>query len=225
VRWCGAGCSRLTATLVALLLLAYPVTARADADPASDFLLAQDAFYPYLPRVPPQLEATLNGLLVAAARARLPLKVAIIGSPLDLGAIPNFFGHPQPYAEFLEREISFSGPQPLLVVMPAGFGVAGAGPRSALADVSIDSSERTYGLTRSAILAVVALARADGRQLALPRIPAPPNPQGGVPSAVVLGLPAAVLIVICLAVLRRRTRSRASRAASSPPPASSPPSA
>ena len=55
----------------------------------------------------------------------LPLKVAIIHSPADLGAIPSIFGKPQGYANFLDREISFNGPVPLLVVMPDGYGVAG----------------------------------------------------------------------------------------------------
>jgi hypothetical protein len=213
----GGTCCSLTATLALLVLVLHPGCARADADPASDVLLTQSAFYPYQPRVPPRLEATLNSLLSATARARLPLKVAIIEVPLDLGAVPNFFGHPQPYAEFLEREISFNGPEPLLVVMPAGFGLAVAGPASALARVPIDSREQTYGLTRSAILAVVALADASGHPVAMPRIPPPAGSAGGLRRPLLIALGAALLIVLVLIALRRRALRKRRRRRSAPP--------
>ena len=117
----------LASALVALLLLgANACPALADADPASDVLLAHNAFFPYRPAVSSQLYSAVNGTLGAAARVGLPLKVAIIGSSEDLGAIPELFGHPQTYATFLDREISFNHPQPLLVVMPSGFGLANA---------------------------------------------------------------------------------------------------
>jgi len=38
-----------------------------------------------------------------------------VGSATDLGGVPNLFGHPQAYATFLDSEISFNRPQPLLV--------------------------------------------------------------------------------------------------------------
>jgi hypothetical protein len=212
-----AACCSLIATLALLLLVLHPASARADADPASDVLLTQSAFYPYQPRVPPRLEATLNSLLAASARAHLPLKVAIIGVPLDLGAVPNFFGHPQPYAEFLEREISFNGPEPLLVVMPAGFGLAAVGPASALTHVPIDSREQTYGLTRSAILAVVALADASGHSVAMPQIPPPAGSGGGLPEPLLFALAAALVIVFALVVLRRRALRKRRHRATGPP--------
>ena len=157
--------------LVMVLLGAVPAAAHADADPASDVLLTQGAFFPYEPAVPPKLAFTLNTVLGASARVGLPLKVAIIGSRQDLGGVPVFFGRPQKYAEFMDREISFNNRQSVLVVMPAGFGVVGAGPVSALAHLPVDARHGSAGLTRSAILAVVALARARGHSIAVPALP------------------------------------------------------
>src|SRR3954453_3989674 len=117
----------LTAVLATAMLV--PAPAAADGDPASDTLLGQNVFYPYQPKVSPAVAARLNAETAAAKRAGFPLKVALIASPLDLGVIPDLFGKPQKYADFLDQEISFQGKQPLLVVMPAGYGVQGvSGP-------------------------------------------------------------------------------------------------
>jgi hypothetical protein len=181
--------------------------ARGDGDPASDVLLAQSAFYPYQPPVPSKLEAALNALLAAASREHMPLKVAIIGSREDLGAVPTFFGHPQKYAEFLDREISYNQPQPLLVVMPAGFGLVVAAPASALAQLTIDTHHGTYGLTRTAILAVTALARANGHTIALRPIPTATSAgHGGLPTALLFSLPVVLLIVAGIAIRRSSKR-------------------
>ena len=190
--------------LLAFLILsasaaAYPISARADGDPASDVLLAQSVFYPYQPKVSSALEAAMEKTLHAAAAGGLHLKVAIIGAPEELGLIPNLFGHPQEYAEFLDREISFNHPQPLLVVMPAGFGVVPANQASALAQVPIYKQQRSCGLTRSAILAVVALARFRGHPIVTPSIPASSTHDGSPPALLVFGLPAALLMLAGLA--------------------------
>jgi hypothetical protein len=186
-----------------------PSLSWADGDPASDVLLAQDVFYPYQPKVSPALEAALEKTLRAAASAAgLHLKVAIIGAPSELGLVPKFFGRPQAYAQFLEREIAFNQPQPLLVVMPAGFGVASAPPLSALTGVPIYAQQRSDGLTRAAILAVAALARYEGHPIAIPSTSS--SSSGGSPPALlVFGLPAALLAIAGLAMMRLgRSRSR-----------------
>lgn len=192
--------------LLALLCLLVPATARADGDPASDVLLTQKAFYPYQPQPSPKLEAALNALLAQASGAGMPLKVAIVGSREDLGAVPSYFGHPQQYATFLDREISNNKLQPLLVVMPAGFGLADADPVSALAHVSTDTSAypRTDGLVRAAILAVTALARANGHSIALPPIVlSSTTRRGGSPSAILFGIPVLLLVLAGVPVLAR----------------------
>jgi hypothetical protein len=195
------------ARLLALLILSVPIAthavpAHANGDPASDVLLAQDVFYPYQPQVSHGLEAAMNTALRGATGVGLSLKVAIIGSPEELGVVPNLFGHPQDYAQFLDREISFNRPQPLLVVMPAGFGLVHAGSPNALAGLAVDGQHGSYGLTRSAILAVVALARAHGSHIATPSIAPSSQTSHGAPALLVFGLPAALLALGGLAVMR-----------------------
>ncbi len=185
------------------MLATRPATVRADADPASDVLLGQNAFYPYKPRVAQSLEVAMEKILRAAARAGLPLKVAVIGSPEDLGAIPNFFGHPQKYAEFLDKEISYNNRPPLLVVMPAGFGVVAAGSPGALARLKVDTHEGSYGLVRSAVLAVAALASASGKRISTPPIPANASAGRGLPG-ILFVIPVALLLLAFPLILRRR---------------------
>jgi hypothetical protein len=209
------GRSKATVAAVLLLLLIdvisigyKPTQSWADGDPASDVLLAQDAFYPYQPKVSPALEAAMEKALRAAGRAgALRMKVAIIGAPEELGLVPKFFGHPQAYAQFLDREISFNQQQPLLVVMPAGFGVIPANLAKELAGVPVYAQQHSYGLTRSAILAVVALARVQGHPIATPAI-SPASSSSSAPALLVFGLPAILLAVAGVVVMRRgRARS------------------
>jgi hypothetical protein len=205
--------SRAGAALVLLLVLAalssHSAPSWADGDPASDVLLAQDVFYPYEPKVSPGLEGALESTLRAASRAAsLHLKVAIIGAPNELGLVQRLFGHPQAYARFLEREIAFNQPQPLLVVMPVGFGLVAATGASALASVPIHAQQRSNGLTRSAILAVAALARYRGHPIPIPS-PSSSSSGGSPPALLVFGLPAALLALGALIAMRRGGSRRA----------------
>jgi hypothetical protein len=169
----------LLAAVLALWSLASAVPSLADADPASDVLLGAPAFFPYQPAVSQALQAQLQRDLAQLQKQGLNLKVAIIESPVDLGAIPNMFGRPQAYAEFLDREISFNQPQPLVVVMPQGFGVSHAGSPSALGGVKIDTAHRSDGLTASAILAVQQIARGAGKSVSGGRVPVGGGSAGG----------------------------------------------
>jgi hypothetical protein len=200
----------LAAVVVCAAFAALPAGAGADGDPASDVLLAQEVFYPYQPRVSASLEATMSRTLREAAARGVHLKVAIILEQYELGLVPQFYEHPQAYADFLDREISFNHVQPLLTVMRAGFGLAAAGPASALAGVRVDRSQRSYGLTRSAILAVVALARADGHPIPAPSIPAESGGAGSTPLLLAFGVPIALLVLGGFLVARRGRRPRAS---------------
>src|SRR5581483_2438175 len=87
--------------------------AYADGDPASDVLLVQNVFYPYQPKVPAELESALERALAETGRGTgVHFKVAIILTAPELGLVPQYFGRPQAYARFLDREISFNSPQP-----------------------------------------------------------------------------------------------------------------
>ena len=119
--------------IAALALAGRAATAGADGDPASDVLLEQNVFYPYAPATSPSLQRALDGATAAAASSGVPVKVALIASAVDLGAITQLWRKPQAYGDYLGQEISFSGSQRLLVVMPDGYGTHGLTAREAAA--------------------------------------------------------------------------------------------
>jgi hypothetical protein len=158
---------RLIAVASVVLVPASVVPASAalaDADPASDVLVAASVFYPYSKPVSSQMQKTLNAEVAAAARAHFPIKVALIDAALDLGGLPALYGMPQQYAKFLDQELTFSGKPRLLVVMPAGYGVAGMSPAATAAAASLPKPAATTSddLARSAIAAISKLAAASG---------------------------------------------------------------
>ena len=148
------------AAVAAAAALVVPVS-RADGDPASDTLLEQSVFFPY--HEPSHsatvvLQQIIGGVYAHGRR----IKVALIYDQTDLGAIPSLFGHPTDYAQFLGTELGLWYVGPVLVVMPAGFGIYDGG-RSTAADetvvrsIHVDASS-SDGLTRSAATAVQQLA-------------------------------------------------------------------
>ncbi|MGZ4186131.1 MAG: hypothetical protein ACXVFA_12345 [Solirubrobacteraceae bacterium] len=161
--------SRLLRSLVVALLVSVllPAAAAADGDPASDVLLGENVFYPYSPPTSPAVQKQLNAETAAAKQAHFPLKVALIGAPVDLGVIPSLFGKPQKYADFLDQEISFQTKQPLLVVMAGGYGVQGVDAKTKAVAAALAKPSGTQGneLARAAIAAVPKLAAAAGHPL------------------------------------------------------------
>ncbi|PZS11101.1 MAG: hypothetical protein DLM64_07330 [Solirubrobacterales bacterium] len=157
---------RVIATGILALMLAAPA-ARADGDPASDVLLGENVFYPYMPPVSAAIQKQLDAETAAASRARYPIKVALIASRVDLGVITSLFGRPQKYADFLDQEISYQNRQVLLVVMPSGYGVQGVTPaaRAVAASLSKPAGPQSNDLARAAIVAVARLAGAAGHPL------------------------------------------------------------
>lgn len=159
----------MIASLASIATLSWPATALSDGDPASDVLLAQSVFYPYSPSVAAGLQKTLNAEAAEASRARFPIKVALIDTPVDLGAIPTLFAKPQQYAAFLDQEISFAGTkQLLLVVMPNGYGVQGLGTSGtdAASTLKRPTGRATNDLAEAAIAALPRLAAAAGHPIA-----------------------------------------------------------
>jgi hypothetical protein len=202
------------AALIALALVTTFATgrvapARADGDPASDFLLSGPVFYPYQPPTSPALAKTLDGMLGALKATGLNLKVAIIADPTDLGAVTNVWNRPQIYADFLDREISYNTGQPLLVVMPAGFGVANAGRTDALHGMAVDTDHSPNGLARSAILAVIRLARSNGKTIPTPAIPAETasTRSSGTPALILFGAPVMLVALAALIAGHKRRRT------------------
>jgi hypothetical protein len=195
----------LLAGLVAALTL--PAAAAADVDPASDILLLQDVFVPQSPPPDQGDVATIRAMLREAKKQGLPLKVAIIGAASDLGGIPQLFGKPQPYARFLGTELTGATgqrQQPLLVVMPAGFGTFQLTPKAtaALRGVQIGQGGNP-DLVKAAIAAIPKVAAAEGHPIKTPS----GGGGGGSSSApiAVFVLPVLLLVAIGL-ILRQRGR-------------------
>jgi hypothetical protein len=111
-------------TLLCLTLLAAmvaPAAARADGDPASDFLLTEPLFVPFNRPSQPQIDR-LTATLAAAKQRGYTVRVAVIGARSDLGSVPEEFGRPAAYAAFLDAELQAAYTGRLLVVMPQGYG-------------------------------------------------------------------------------------------------------
>ena len=188
-------------------MLATAAPALADGDPASDVLPLQDVYLPYSPQVSPPVASALRKLLKETRAAGYPVKVAVIATPTDLGAVPDLFGQPQRYAAFLGNEISFNSHDTLLVVMPSGYGAVNlpASATGALQGVASPSGSNSDVLAKAAIGAVVRLARSAGHPVAAPKISGGSS-GGGTSPAVVFGAPVALLALAgLLMTLRRRT--------------------
>ena len=200
------------ATVMALAVMSVgPASAVADGDPASDVLLGQNVFYPYSPSVSTSLQNRMNGETAAASRNGFPIKVVLIASPVDLGAVPTLFGKPQQYASFLDQEISFEGSgQPLLVVMPNGYGTQHLGSPATHAAASLTQPAGSHGddLARAAIIAVPKLAAAAGHPIGNVNSAPGASGTGDVPAVAVLAVGAITMAAVILAMRRRRDRTR-----------------
>jgi hypothetical protein len=202
--------SRRIATALSVLMglaCLWAPAVLADGDPASDVLLGENVFYPYQPPVSSSVQKALNGATAQAKHAGFPVKVALIAAPVDLGVIPDLFGKPQKYADFLDQEISFQGAkQPLLVVMSTGYGVQGIAPKTAavLSSLAKPAGRTSTDLARAALTAVQKMASASGHPLS----GQPAKSSGGGSSGVLIGVLAGVAVAIALGLatltLRRR---------------------
>ena len=101
--------------------------ARANGDPASDVLPFSTVYFSLKN---PQSSASGRDLLKItkiAATKKHPIRVAVIAMPSDLGLIQSLWEKPQPYAEFLGKELvqfaRYKGTT--LIAMPNGYGVYG----------------------------------------------------------------------------------------------------
>ena len=72
--------------LAAALLACAAPSARADGDPASDYLLTQKVFFPFDVKAPKAKQQQLVALVDEANSKGFPIRVAVIGSSYDLGA-------------------------------------------------------------------------------------------------------------------------------------------
>jgi hypothetical protein len=201
----------LAAVLAALLIVcAAPSAGWADGDPASDVLLGENVFYPYQPIVSATLMRELNGATAEAAKAGAPVKVALIASPIDLGVIPSLFGKPQEYADYLDEEISFTGPAPLLVVMADGYGTKSLKPAAtaAIAHLALPDGKTSDDLATAALTAVDKIAAAEGHPISSSGSAAAGASSGSSSTAIIVILLVAAALAtagaIAVITLRRR---------------------
>lgn len=193
------------AVLVALLL---PAAARADGDPASDYLYTQSLFLPFDGSTPKASEAQLRALLADAKAKGYPVRVAVIRTRTDLGAVPSPFERPQRYAPFLGQELRFLFKGPLLVVMPNDYGFYWLAHDTTAEDrvlAALPAPSQAPDLARAAVPAVQGLAALKGVELATP----PLTGAGETRDRILIAIGAVVLAGLVAVELRwRRRRSR-----------------
>jgi len=207
------------AGVIAAASLVLAASARADGDPASDVLFARSVFLPLAATVSRPLAARLEA---ATRAARTPIRVALIATPGDLGAVPSLFGQPAKYARFLGLELQFVYRGRLLVVMPQGAVLSQNGrvlESAAVSHVSVGPG--ADGLARAA-LALVGRPAEKSQKRAAPTAPAvkhrraSPAPTRPAPRSVGMwkatGISVATVVCLLLlggvAVRRMRLRAR-----------------
>jgi hypothetical protein len=200
-------------TLALLAALIAGPAARADGDPASDVLLSQRVFLPYQPAVSKPVVAQIERAGAEIAATNRPVRVAVIYSRADLGAVPDFFGKPVQYAKFLAAELALGYRGGLVVVMAQGLGTHALTPAAvrSLRGLKVDPSGGPDGLARAGVFALQRIAKAQGRPIPTVIAESP----GGTSSALVGALAVAALAVLAGAVVSLR-RLRAGRPASAP---------
>jgi hypothetical protein len=140
-------------------------TARADGDPASDYLLGTQVFIPFDLKIPKASQQQLTSLVHDANASGYTIRVAVIGSAYDMGSVTALWRKPKPYAKFLGTELTFVYKNRLLVVMPNGFGFNRPGHSTAkeyatLSKIKIGGG--AVGLVTAAETGVQQLAAASG---------------------------------------------------------------
>ncbi|HEX6679851.1 MAG TPA: hypothetical protein VF063_04320 [Gaiellaceae bacterium] len=188
-----AGIALGLATAIAALCAAG---ARANGDPASDVLPFSTVYFSIKS---PQSSASGRDLLKitkAAAKKKRPIRVAVIAMPSDLGLIQSLWQKPQPYAEFLGKELfqfaRYKGTT--LIAMPNGYGVYGplaAKGRPALARLPKPGTGDLDKLGEDAATATRRIAAANGEVL-----PPPSSGSSGTPTWVIAAAALGVVVVV-----------------------------
>jgi hypothetical protein len=208
--------------LAALVLAASCVAAlaagaaRADGDPASDYLIVRPVFFPYDAKVPRAEQQKLLAAVHSADSQGFPIKVALIASSYDLGSVTALWRKPKLYAKFLSLEDSFYFKSRLLVVMPNGLGFHWPKHDSTAAYRVISNIPVTRspaGLATAATTAVERLANASGVKVstaAAAREPTPAQQSNHDRVVIIVAVLAALIVGGALRLLVRRRAARVS---------------
>jgi hypothetical protein len=183
-------------------------TARADGDPASDYLLGTQVFLPFDIKLPAAKQQELVSIVHDANKSGYAIRVALIGSPYDLGAVTSLWRQPRQYARFLGAELQFVYSHRLLILMPNGFGFnwpKHPSSKEYTVLLTVPIGRGPVGMLDSAVAAVQKLTTAAGVKLV--RTPAASTTSKGkgfvhsralIVLAVVAGLALAVLLRLAL---------------------------
>jgi hypothetical protein len=148
-------------------------SARANGDPASDVLPFSTVYFSINNPTTSAAGRDLLKVTHAAAKHKRPIRVALISQPSDLGLIQSLWQRPQPYAEFLGKELfqfaHYTGTT--LIAMPNGYGIYGpqsAKGKRALARLPKPRTSDLEQLGKDAARAVRSVATANGYVLPAP---------------------------------------------------------
>jgi hypothetical protein len=194
---------------LALVALAAATPARADGDPASDFLITEYAFVPIDGGIRSADAKQLTELLLDATARKFRVKVALIPKQDDLGAVTLLWKQPQRYAQFLGQELYYVYKGKLLIVMPNGYGIYDHGrptaaDRKLLASLSPPASNAEQAA--AAITAVRRLAQQSGVTLASAAKKSGGSTTRDRVAIILIAVGAAGLFVLFLIPRRRRSR-------------------
>jgi len=200
---------RRALVLTALLALLCAGLARADGDPASDYLLGSKVFLPYDAKFPPRQAAEFTALVNGANRAGFAIRVAILWSDYDMGSVTSLWRKPHTYAKFLGLELSFVYRQRLLVVMPNGLAFNWPKHPTTSEDAllaKIPTGPAPSQLLAAASTAVTRLAAAGGVKVAAPAHVTTPSQRNAHDREVILAVVLGVLALVVTAryLIRRR---------------------
>lgn len=186
--------------------------ALANGDPPSQVLRASDVYVPASPASPTLVRA-LRAAVRRANAAGYSAKVAVVGSTYDLGDLVQAFGRPQEYANYLAGDVRAHPGTPrqftLLVVMPAGAGIAGRNfsdpERRAARTIAVQSGAGSNALVGAATTTLERMAAAGGHRIG----GAGTKGGNGSSGAVIAAVLGALAVLTLVAVLASRARRRA----------------
>ena len=209
----------LILALVVAAVVVAPV-ARADGDPASDYLLREQTFVPTDTGISAAEKSHLDAFVASARRGGYSIRVALIASRYDLGSVTVLDKKPRLYAHFLAQELRLVYKGRLLVVMPNGYGIARNGKPAPAEQKVLDglsSPTAAHSLAAAAEHALRALAGHAGVRIVLtPIVPTRPSRNAtNTGDRFVIPTAAAVVLLLLLlgagglAYVHRRRASRA----------------
>ena len=152
---------RSLAWLAAVLVAAVPagvLTAPASAhgDPASEYLVDHEVFFPLYARLSEEERLKLAVLVREANAKGFPVRLALIATRRDLGTEGDAWLKPRAYAIALDEDLAYYYKGRVLVAMPSGFGLVY--PQHEVAQASRLLARIRPGATPAALAAAAATA-------------------------------------------------------------------